>query len=549
MINLRMVRFGLAIACLVVCLAGRPLHAQEDNQWNFTQASQQSEQQGEQGEQNEQETPGEPAADVTNSATVSLSAAADTKLIVETAERLEVKTQDTSSGIKKDDSLNTEGSLSVEGSLSAEGSLPAEGSLSAEGSSESVEKEDELAGLVEEPKSAAERRITDTQLLSDIDQQFDKLQKTLETEDAYSLVLAEDYFSYGMMLRESGQYQDAIDAFVNALHIQKINHGIYSAEQRNALKALFELHYALGNTEDFEDYLERILWIEEKNPAIQDDLSFQLLVMVGNAYIDDFMRKPIAGQRSVQTLLRAKHHFNAAFTRHKHKPLSELVMPYGELALISFLESRLHHDVDKTASLEDPRLRRSSNITGRELALASYLENSFPRGSGLLKSYLLKAQAEQNQQHIVKALISLGDFSQLFKRHIHAAEFYQLAWVQAQILPEDDPVRAMFNEPVALPSFDYAYDREPVIPTRPTELVPVSLTISNEGRVTEVNKIDDSELSRSYFTKARRLAKRVIFRPRLIDGKAIQKDNFQYLQRVYAKKRPETEEDQAAEAS
>lgn len=409
--------------------------------------------------------------------------------------------------------------------------------------------------LLNEQQQAAAEKLAIAQRRSDLSQQFAKLRKTLETEDSFSLRLAEDYFSYGMLLRDNGDYDEAVEAFVDALHIQKVNHGIYSPEQRPILKALFDTHYALGNVEDFEDYLERILWVEAKNPNLKDDFSFKMLLMVGNQYIDEFLKKPIAGQNSVQTLLRAKHHLNAAFTRHKDKPLTVAVMPYGELALISFLESQLFAHVDKTSSLEDPRLRSSQNLSGRELALASYLSNSFPRGTGLLKSYLKKAQSEENLPHVVSALIALGDFNQLFRRHLDAAEYYQLAWQQAQNLAPDHELLESFEAPIALPAFQYALEREPVLPTRPTVLVPLKLGISPRGRVTEISAANDSEFSRTYFSKARRLAKRLTFRPRIVAGELLANDNFAYQQRVYAKKKKvpgssepnqSTETDQAA---
>ena len=380
-------------------------------------------------------------------------------------------------------------------------------------------------------------RLEKNQRRFNLDQQFGKLQKTLETADAYSLELSEDYFGYGLLLRDDGQYDEAIEAFIDALHIQKVNHGIYAPEQRPALKALFETHYALGNVEDFEDYLERILWVESKNPNLEDDFSYKMLVMVGNQYIDQFLKKPIAGQNSVQTLLRAKHHLNAAFKRHRNKPLTVALMPYGELALISFLESQLLDDVDKTASMEDPRLRGSRNLDGRELALASYLANSFPRGSGLLRSYLKKAQTEENLPHVVKALVALGDFNQLFRRHNEAAEYYKLAWTQAQNLPEGHKERDLMGSPVALPAFNYTIDREPVLPTKPTTTIPVILDVAENGTVSNIRRGDELEETNKYFSRARRKAKRVIFRPVIVDGVPQAATDLAHEQRVYSRKK------------
>ncbi|NNC99156.1 MAG: tetratricopeptide repeat protein [Gammaproteobacteria bacterium] len=375
--------------------------------------------------------------------------------------------------------------------------------------------------------------IGKSQLERDLEQQYLQLRKTLETEDSFSPKLAEDYYGYGSLLRQAARYDEALEAFTDALHIEKINNGIYSLEQRPSLKAMFETHYALGNTEEYEDLLERILWIESQNPEVKDDLMLDILLMVGNQYIDEFLRRPIAGQASVQTLLRAKHHLISAVRRYKHIPLQVSLLPYGELALISFLESRVQPDVDKTASMEDPRLKSSRNLSGRVYTLSSYFEHSFERGEVYLKGYLAKAQAEQDIVHVFHALTGLGDYNQLFKNHKVAEQYYQLAWLSAQELNAEQAPRAEFSRPVPLPEFQYAFARQPVIPTRSSLLVPLELTVGKDGTVKKVAELAPDDEFAKYFSKARRMARRLIFRPRLVDGKAVETDQVEHKIRIY----------------
>lgn len=390
------------------------------------------------------------------------------------------------------------------------------------------------------PLDAAQKtpdRVDDTpealQLRNSLEQQFLKLRQTLEQEDAFSLKLAEDYFSYGLLLQKDGQFEAAIDAYVDALHIQKVNYGIYAPEQRPILKSLFEVHYALGNVEDFEDYLERILWVESKNPTLKDDFSYQMLLTVGNRYIDQFLTRPFAGQANVQTLLRAKHHLTAAYVKHRKQPLSVALMPYGELALISYLENQLVPEVSNSLVLEDPRLRNSRNLDGKELALVSYLSNSYSRGKSLLTGYLNKARKENDIPHVVRALVSLGDFNQLYRRHKDATDYYSAAWKISRTLPPDHEVRNLMGEPVALPSFNYAQERQPVAPVRPTLMIPLTLDISDDGIINKVYRGDETEQTDDYFYRARRAAKRLVFRPSFVDGVAQPIESFEHKQRVY----------------
>ena len=374
-------------------------------------------------------------------------------------------------------------------------------------------------------------------LMRDLDRQYKQLRKSLETEDAYSEKLGENYFSYGLLLRQASRYPEAVDAFIDALHISKINNGLYSLRQRAVLKALFDTYFQTNDVEEYEDYLERILWIERKNPEVIDDTSFQMLTMVGNQYLDQFLRHPIAGQSSVQTLLRAKNHFLAAVHRHGNKPLTEILMPYGELALISFLESRMQPNVDKTSSMDDHRLRRSRYLDGRDTNLISYFEDSYPEGEAYLKDYLRKAIAEKKPRHAIYALISLGDLGSLFKENSDASNYYHLAQRMANETGHSDILANSFSEPVALPDFQYSVFREPVLPTRTSVLVPLFLQVNELGQVDQVAKLPaDSEYA-LYYSKARRAARRLIFRPKFIDGKAVAVNELSHDIRVYPRRR------------
>ena len=388
----------------------------------------------------------------------------------------------------------------------------------------------------EPPLIPEESSIQQAQLTLDLEQQYQQLRRTLETEDSFSPVLGEAYYGYGMLLRDASRFDEAMEAFTDALHIEKINNGIYSLEQRASLKAMFETHFALGNTEDYEDYLERILWIESKNPDIGDDISFKLQIMVGNQYLDQFLQRPIAGQASLQKLLRAKHHLVSAIRGHGDKPIALLLMPYGELALISFLESRMQPDVDKTASMEDPRLRSSRTLNGRELALSSYFVDSFPRGESYLMRYLNKAREEQRPRHAVRALISLGDFNQLFKNKEEAMEYYLQAWEAGQSSGNGDILLSSFSQPVSLPDFQYSVFRQPIIPTRPSVLVLLTLEVDKNGKVRNVADLPQDHEYIKYFNKARRSARRLIFRPKMVDGDAVVAEHVDHQIRVPKKK-------------
>jgi tetratricopeptide (TPR) repeat protein len=378
--------------------------------------------------------------------------------------------------------------------------------------------------------------IVARQLTQDLEQQLQQLHQSLQTEDAFSSNLGENYLGYGKLLRKAGRVDEAIKALTSAFHIAKVNNGIYSIEQRPALHELFDIHYELANTEDFEDYLERILWVENKNPEFSDNLSYELLLKVGNRYIDQFLRKPVAIQTSVETLLRAKNHLVTAVRKYGKRPLAEMLMPYGELALISFLQAKIQPNVDRTASLEDPRLRRVKTFAGSEMHLASYFEDPFPKGEAYLQIYLRKAQKEGSTEHVVRALASLGDLNQLFGRYSNAGRYYELAWLAAQELAPNQQSVLIFEQPTLLPDFNYAYPRQNIPSSHETISVSLTLRIGSDGRVKDVQRTDPDDGLENYFLRARRAVKRLVFRPQFADAKAVPTEQYAYTTKVRLRK-------------
>ena len=138
----------------------------------------------------------------------------------------------------------------------------------------------------------------------------------------------------------------------------------------------------------------------------------------------------------------------------------------------------------------------------------------------MLGRYLHKAKSEENQPHIVRALISLGDFNQLYRQHEQASRFYKMAWEEAQHLPLNSEVRSLLNEPVPLPAFSYSQSREQIAPVKPTITIPLVLSIGTDGRVSTVKRAAEFEQSNGQFVRARRLVRRTLFRPAIIDGVA-----------------------------
>lgn len=356
--------------------------------------------------------------------------------------------------------------------------------------------------------------------------QFDQIQLLKESEDAFSERLGESYLSYGRVLMQAGRTDEARKMLVNALHITKINNGVNAIEQRPILRELFELNFALSNFEDTEDNLQHIIWLEKKTPDNRDNYSYDLVVRLGNFFLDQYLNEPSISELSLHRLNKSTKYLSYALNRYGDRPLSEVLLPYGELALAHHLKSRIQSDVDRSY-YQDTRQRSYTDLN-RVKDRSSKRLSSFARSESYLKSYLSKAKDEKDLVNTLRALLGLGDLNLLSSRQNAAQNYYDLAWTGAQNLPLDHPIVTSFESPVKLPSFSFSVVREPIQTDENIETIPVSVTIDETGRVKRVARGALIDVTTAKANRARRIAKRVRFRPAIDNGKLIASTDFPY---------------------
>lgn len=366
------------------------------------------------------------------------------------------------------------------------------------------------------------------QLRADLDAQYNRVQKTLQTADAFSESLGEDYLSYGLLLKQAGRYDEAREVLVDAAHISKINNGLNAPEQRPYLAALFDIHMLQDNTEEADNALQRIIWLEQENPKVLDDLTYPLALRLGNRYMDQFLYRPVAGKESLISLSQADLYFNYVLRRYGNNPINEVKLPYGELALVNFWRSRVASSSSAPANFSvfagrDNALGQFPNRGGRQFnnVVAPSGGVFFARAEFYLKRYLARARNEGSPQTVIKAILNLGDINLMQERRQIASDYYRLAWIEGLKLAPGDPFLETFDRPVALPDFEYALERKHVVKGDQALLIPMKFKVDQFGRVGDVQPIEEANRNFPYFTAARRAVRKITYRPIIREGKLV----------------------------
>jgi tetratricopeptide (TPR) repeat protein len=371
------------------------------------------------------------------------------------------------------------------------------------------------------------------ELRASLKRQFQQIQILKETEDAFSERLGESYRAYGRSLTQAGRTEEARAMLVNALHIIKVNDGVNSIEQRPILRELFEMNLALGNTEEMTAQVDRIIWLENRHSKEQDSYSFDMVARLGNYYLDLYLKKPVSTELNLNHLNKATRYFGGAVNRYGDLPLSEVLLPFGELALAHHYRSKIQNEIASATFPGVPRTNfaNTNSLNGRRLQI-----DSFSNSERILKSYLRKAKNERDLINTIYALLGLGDLHLLTGRTSKADKYFDLAWAGAQNLPATHSIIESFNNPVKLPSFHFSVVRRPPVSRRETELIVLSINVDNDGRVRSVETDALVDVDKWVVTKAKRMVKRYKFRPVIDNGKLVESKGYRYELQIASRK-------------
>lgn len=92
----------------------------------------------------------------------------------------------------------------------------------------------------------------------------DNISATAETEGLYADELREQYQSLGELYQQNNEHERAITAFENAMHIDRVNDGLFTLRQLPLVENIIESYTALGNTEEVNDHQAYLYYVSQR---------------------------------------------------------------------------------------------------------------------------------------------------------------------------------------------------------------------------------------------------------------------------------------------
>ena len=430
-----------------------------------------------------------------------------------------------------------------------------------------------------------------------IPQLDDVLQSLTDQFGRDSTELIEPLALRGKALASLGDHQSAIVAFDEAIHIARVQRGLFTGTQIENVYEQATSYRAVGNYDKWIDREEYALEVAERNKS-EDPLSIlrplarlaENYEIVGNhlAAREMYGRglRELANNVDVDEELAvpflfglAKTHLNEHFPASVNRSDARLdlaVVPsrsttdiYRQYEINAAISDQ-HFVIGKKALEQALSIRqkkfdvfealkaKSAALKALPLHSDDESESETPVGPKLVDEAALAAPTEKFEdqkrdpefvlaaQNLREAIVQLADWQLIFEKPQSAAKLYTRAHEVQQVLPESQS--SSTNEPVLLLSPKIIPAKAPPEEDRlPQEVgfVKLSFDVRSNGRVRKIKTVSTSPGSNMVF-RVRKSIRDAVFRPALMDGAPVAFENFEYLyQYPFFPSRSEREKDES----
>lgn len=361
----------------------------------------------------------------------------------------------------------------------------------------------------------------------------------LESEQgAWGNGLAEQLSGLGETYQVRGLHRDAIEIFDRAIHISRINNGLYDLTQVPIIESLLESLKARGHWEEVHDRHQYLYWLHKRNYGAEDPRMLPVIEKLGKWYINDYALNP--DRRVMDQLVDAhdlfEHAVNIVTGTYGQLDL-RLIEPLRGLVMSNWFFANYRGE-NQLAAIHREELSREVHPTQLGFAqdrqpnqLMRYMRNNYADGKQAIQQMvdIYGSSPDAPPGAAAQAKVELGDWEQLWERHQTAATLYREAYRE---LSADEATRSqakqVFGQPVALPDMDLVEaDVEQSSggsneSAEPAHYVLVSFDVNRFGQAERIDVLEARpEGNNGYQSRVRRTLESTKFRPRLVDGKPV----------------------------
>ncbi len=329
-------------------------------------------------------------------------------------------------------------------------------------------------------------------------------------EGAYGAALPESLLSLGLLLQSRGRHKDALSLFKRGVHLVRINQGLQSAAQIPLLRGQVQSHIALGEYEladERQEYLYRVQTYNFKSGA---ELTAAYL-QHAQWQLDAFVLQ--VDKRGHVRLMNTAEYYSRARDEVSQREGATSANLYEPLIGLLRTQYLIQGHVIDSSALSGPS---SPNLNQERYRFARYRLNADDVARDTIARLgQLKRGTLDPQFRALAARIMLGDWLLWTGQRQEAMASYSASVEELAKLPAAQPLlEAMAQEPTPLPDLGDLHGLPEAVDEAGDDVVRLSFDVTPEGRVVNLDRLDDNDDLDGKANRLMRLLRRTPFRPR-----------------------------------
>jgi tetratricopeptide (TPR) repeat protein len=347
----------------------------------------------------------------------------------------------------------------------------------------------------------------------------------------YATELSDLYLGLGQTLLDSGDYEQARDAFHRGVLVVRVNSGPNSPEQTNHLYLIANIEALLGNDKAADEVLENIQFI---NSDYYGRNSSEMLGVLDRMYQWYLASRPpgseyaqYADYERVIELTEDMVQVSEALHGPGHPETTEAYRRHGEA---QFQAVRYLMGQTMTLSLDDYVAVSSGTLYTPGVVKVSVGEH-YDAGRKAFKRYVESMLADKSTTppQYAEALANMGDWYLVFEKSRTSRNLYEQAY---EVLASSDDYAELAAGYMAQPRPVHFFFAQPgLLEDVPVELqelsVDVSITVTSYGDVRYVKVLNPPEgLTDNHLGQIKRQVRQTPFRPALKAGEVVTTKDF-----------------------
>ena len=377
------------------------------------------------------------------------------------------------------------------------------------------------------------------QRLEDIEN-FDQIVEELEIKGgAWSPQIAEELGSLGDLLQAQGKYEKSIEIFDRAVHINRVNNGLFSPAQVPLVQKVVQGHIALGQWQEADERQQYAFYVQTRAYSIDDPRMIDVFERLARWNIATFFRGIDADPtpRLRQTYLLYRTAVESVATHFGSRDPRYLTL-LRDVAGAADMLSRYSLEGVPAGTRNNPDLRMISDFVGESTRPQGRNDGGEQALQRIVEYYSdpARPKTDENAMALARAIADIGDWYLMRDRRQAALETYSQAYASLASAPNADILLPkVFGVIEFLPTFA-SFDEEHkeafgISPDKGARMgyVDLAFDVSQYGRLSnfEVLAVQPEEALRADIQVISSLRSTLV-RPHIVEGKAVESEMERY---------------------